>query len=141
MGGSLPSISTNAGSLLDKVIYENFQMHLWLTLLSNQHLLTRFPAFMRQIVGEGEAENFAIDSPEQVDETQSIAPVLKRKASQVDPIGVNKFSKLLEYAVLAQASEDPKHILSVNEVSKNRVASVEKRKPCEGLVLQAIQRN
>ena len=52
MGGSLGSISGHNGrarSLLDKVIFENFEMHLWLTLLTNQHLLTRFPAYMRYI--------------------------------------------------------------------------------------------
>ena len=70
-------------------------------------------------MGDQEAENITLDPPEQADERgvrDTITPVLKRKASQVDPAGVNKFSKLLEYAVLAQASEDPKHILSMNEV-------------------------
>ena len=51
MGGTLASIhyGRNSQSMLDKVIFDGFQAHLWLTLLSNIHLLSKFPLFMAAI--------------------------------------------------------------------------------------------
>lgn len=48
MGGNLASIEygVKSKSLLDRVIFDSFQAHLWLTLLSNVHLLVKYPNFM-----------------------------------------------------------------------------------------------
>ena len=50
-----------------------------------------------------------------------------------------KFSKLLEYGVMAQASEDPKHQLSAAEgskkKSKNEPIISRRKKPSESFIL------
>ena len=52
---------------------------------------------------------------------------------------VSKFSKLLEYGIMAQASEDPKHLLSSAEGTKkksNKAPIISKRKkPSESFIL------
>ena len=50
MGGALSSIQAlNQKSQLDQVIEENFQTHLWLTLLTNIHLFNKYPDYLALI--------------------------------------------------------------------------------------------
>ena len=58
MGGALSSVhyGRNSQSMLDKVIYDGFQSHLWLTLLSNIHLVSKFPHF-KACINEGSEDS------------------------------------------------------------------------------------
>ena len=58
MGGSLQSIARGPRSQLDRMIYCNFEMNLWLTLLCNPALITKFSSY-RRCVGLGEIEDSA----------------------------------------------------------------------------------
>ena len=50
MGGALSSIQAlNQKSQLDQVIEDNFQTHLWLTLLTNIHLFNKYPDYLTLI--------------------------------------------------------------------------------------------
>lgn len=79
MGGTLASLQpgargTEIPSQLDKVVFDNFQTHLWLTLLSNVHLIARFPSYMKCVTLEGlgqeqpeiEAAEHSLDSESEV---------------------------------------------------------------------------
>lgn len=52
MGGTLSSIQAlKRKGQLDQVIEENFQTHLYLTLLTNIHLFTKYPTYLSLIEG------------------------------------------------------------------------------------------
>ena len=54
MGGTLPSIASGSRSQLDRMIYSNYEMNLWLTLLCNPALITKFNSYKR-ILGLSES--------------------------------------------------------------------------------------
>ena len=69
MGGTLSSIQygRNSQSMLDKVIFDGFQSHLWLTLLSNLHLVSKFPLY-KACINEGSDDSDEEDKDEEDDE-------------------------------------------------------------------------
>lgn len=79
MGGTLSSIEQQQSgdgdyNMLDKVIYDGFQSHLWLTLLSNVHLLNKFPLYMSCLNTDGsesESEDDSADDSEMDEDDRS----------------------------------------------------------------------
>ena len=77
MGGTLASLKlgaqgTEIASQLDKVVFDNFQTHLWLTLLSNVHLITRFTSYMKCVTSEDGLAGFGQQQPEIEDDDSSL---------------------------------------------------------------------
>ena len=56
MGGTLKSIANGPRSQLDRMIYSNYEMLLWLTLLCNPALITKHKSYKR-CLGPGVIED------------------------------------------------------------------------------------